>query len=170
MEVDDILLSRIGTSVTILCAIGSILGWWKSRGAASEAKSAVAQIHYHRSLRQAGTVHASLNNAIKALRPVGLGCSAEKIVGIKIDPIIEETELFLEQFQAAFSDPQPAAKINVSVEAFASGVRRNISTLSDAIAPEDKLKETREIYLKLTSLHPKIGLIADDYTFNFKGA
>lgn len=37
MEFDDILLF----GVTILCAIGSVAGWWHSRQAASEASSDV---------------------------------------------------------------------------------------------------------------------------------
>ncbi|RHH96547.1 hypothetical protein DW184_24615 [Enterobacter cloacae] len=169
MEMNDVLLSRIGTVVTILCAIGSLVGWLKSRRAATQAESAVRQIQYHRSVRQAGTVHAALNSAIKSLRTVGLGCNAEKIVGIKMEPIIEETELFLELFQAAFADPQLAGKINVHIDDFTFVVRRHISLLSDAVSAEDKLKESRQIYLKLSSLQPGIGRIADEFTFNPKG-
>lgn len=169
MEFDDILLSRIGTGVTILCAFGSCVGWWRSRKAASEAKSAVQQIHYQRHVRQAGTIQATLNRAIKLLRSVGPGCSAEKIVGIKMEPIIDETEQFLEQFQTAFSGSPLAEKIEVSVEEFTADIRKHISALSDAIAPGDKLKQSRIIYLKLSSLQPEISRVADDFTYNPQG-
>jgi len=169
MDFDDILLSRIGTGVTILCAIGSIVGWWRSRQAATEAQTAVQQIHRQRHVRLAGTVQAALNSAIKLLRTVGPGCSVEKIVGIEMEPIIDETELFLEQFQTTFSGSPLSEKINVSVDGFTAEIRAHISALSDAIMPSDKLRESRFIYSKLSSLQPEINRVADDFTYNAKG-
>ncbi|MCE9732079.1 hypothetical protein [Pectobacterium sp. IFB5596] len=169
MAFNDILLSRIGTGVTIICAIGSIVGWWRSRQAATEAQSAVQQIHHQRHVRLAGNVQAALSSAIKLLRMVGPGCSAEKIVGIKMDPIIDETEQFLEQFQTTFSGSPLSEKINVSVDRFTAEIRAHISALSDAITPSDKLKESRIIYTKLSSLQPEINRVADDFTYNPKG-
>jgi len=169
MEFDDILLSRIGTGVTILCAIGSVVGWWRSRQAASEAQSAVQQIHHQRHVRLAGTVQTTLSSAIKMLRTVGPGCSVDKIVGIKMEPIIDETEQFLEQFQTTFSSSPLAEKINVSIDEFTTDIRTHISALSDAIVPSDKLKESRIIYSKLSSLQPEICRVADDFTYNPKG-
>ncbi|XXD10367.1 hypothetical protein ACMYSN_06045 [Klebsiella sp. R445] len=169
MEFDDILLSRIGTGVTILCAIGSIVGWWYSRRAATEAQTAVQQIHHQRHVRLAGTVQTSLNSAIKLLRTVGPGCNAEKIVGITMEPIIDETEQFLEQFQTTFSGSALAEKINVPVDVFTAEIRTHISALSDAITPGEKLRESRIIYTKLSSLQPEICRVADDFTYNPKG-
>ncbi|PHM68400.1 hypothetical protein [Xenorhabdus kozodoii] len=166
---DDVLLSRIGTCVTILCAIGSVIGWCKSRRAATDAQLAVREIRYHRNIRQASTVHAALSNTLKSVRQIGVGCNVEKIVGINIEPIIDETEIFLEQLQEVFADSHLKNKLDINLDEFLSGIRISISSLSDSILPEDKLREGRDIYSKLSSLKATIGNISNEITFNPKG-
>lgn len=166
---DDVLLSRIGTFVTIGCAIGSGVGWWKSRKAATAAQQAAQEIRLHRNIQQTGTIHAALSNAVKSVRQIGFGCNVEKILGIKIEPIIDETEILLEQLQEVFTKPQLRNKLGINIEDFITEVRGSISSLSGSISPEEKLNEGRAIYLKLSSLKATIGNLSDEITFNPKG-
>ncbi|MFJ5448842.1 hypothetical protein [Pectobacterium carotovorum] len=170
MKIDDALLSLIGTCVTILCAVGSLVGWWRSRSAATDAEFAVQQIQNHRNIRRTGTIDTTLGNALKSVRRIGLGCNVEKIVGINIDPIIDKMEIFLEQLQEFFTDPQLRNQLNLDLDEFLSEIRENILSLSDSNLPEEKSSAGRTIYLKLTSLKATIGIISDGITFNTNGA
>lgn len=166
MENTDVWLSRIGTFVTIIGALCSLWGWKKSREAATEAQKAVATVNYQRNIREVGNLHVKLSNTIKALRTIGPGSNEENVRGISLVPIITEIEDFIDLFATQAIIPNNKKSLNIDSEKFCVEIRENISQLSDAKTPTEKLKIGRALHAKISAIQPQINLLADDLTFN----
>ncbi|EFA4174311.1 hypothetical protein BvCmsA119A_01031 [Escherichia coli] len=169
MENTDVWLSRIGTFVTIVGAMCSLWGWKKSRDAATEAQKALATVNYQRSIRDAGNLHGKLSTAIKSLRAIGPGSNEENVRGISLEPIISEIEDFIDLFAAQAIKPNNKVKLSIDSENFCAEIRENLSELSDAKTPAEKLRTGRVLHAKILAIQPHIDLLVDDLTFNTQG-
>lgn len=166
MEDTDVWLSRIGTFVTIIGALCSLWGWRKSREAATEAQNAVATVNYQRNIRDVGDLHVKLSNTIKSLRTIGPGSNEENVRGISLAPIISDIEDFIDLFANQAIKPNNKERLNIDSEKFCIEIRKNISQLSDARTPTEKLNIGRMLHAKILAIQPQINLLVDDLTFN----
>jgi hypothetical protein len=168
MDINDVWLSRIGTFVTIAGAIGSLWGWKKSRGAATEAQKVLSKIDHQRNIREMSNLHVELSKTLKSLRAIGFGSNVEKLRGINIDTIISVVEDFIEMFANQALKPETIEKLNFDANKFCDEIRDNISELSDAKKPTEKLKIGRTLYTKISAIQPQISLISDNLTYSIQ--
>ncbi|HDU8563573.1 hypothetical protein Q4R40_11040 [Morganella morganii] len=166
MEMTDIWLSRIGTFVTVIGALCSLYGWKKSREAATEAQNAVATVKYQRNIGEVGGLNVKLSNAIKSLRTIGPGSNEENVRGISLTPIISDIEDFIDLFANQAIKPNNKERLNIDSEKFCIEIRTNISQLSDARTPKEKLKIGRMLHAKILAIQPQIISLVDDLTYN----
>ena len=59
--------------------------------------------------------------------------------------------------------------MSIDSENFCAEIRENISELSDAKTPAEKLRTGRVLHAKILAIQPHIDLLVDDLTFNTQG-